>query len=131
MRSYIQFLNERLNPNFRGMVIGGVHVKFTTHSLERHGERTHSLNQEDWVVILQRVVDDIKAKSAGYYLYFSKSFNQGVVIYWDNKSIFVITILPKGNRFAKNDTKLVIIESSITNKFGTRFKGKLMNVEVD
>ena len=131
MKSYIQFLNERLNPNFRGMVIDGIPVKFTSHSLERHGERTHVLSQSDWEIILNRVVKDIKLKLSGYYLYFSKSYNQGVVLFWDKKNIFIVTILPKGNKFAKSDTKLAIIESCVLNKFPQRFDNILLWVEIE
>lgn len=130
-KTYLQFITEKLNPNFKGLIINNVQVKFTGHSLERHNERTDFLHEEDWKIILARITLDVMARPKGYYLYFSKSYNQGVVLFWDQRNIFIVTILPKGNKFAKSDTKLAIVEACIMNKFSNKFNNELYMAEVD
>jgi len=99
-----------LKSNVKNIQIGTVFVSITTHAASQAVVRRSDLEPKDWEIIFKRCINDIKNRGNGYYLYYSKSYEQGIIVFWNHSTIAVITILPKGRANPKPGTDKIIIE---------------------
>lgn len=84
---------------------------FNPHSCYQLLDRHKNMNQRRLQYFIDKV-HELDFKTAQYYLVFSKSLDFGMIL---NKNasgkIFVVTVLPKGKKFPKPDTELVLVEN--------------------
>lgn len=84
---------------------------FNPHSCHQFLDRHKNMNQRRLQYFVDKV-HELDLKTAQYYLVFSKSLDFGMIL---NKNasgkIFVVTVLPKGKKFPKPDTELVLVEN--------------------
>jgi hypothetical protein len=100
----------------RQNVFNGIQVRISTHAASQAKVRRSDLEVKDWNIILDRITKYIKSKDLfsesdiGDYLFYSKSYEEGVICGWDTKRLIIITSLPKGRFNKKPDTDLVMVE---------------------
>lgn len=99
-----------LKTNLRSIMISSIFVSITTHAASQAVVRRSDLESSDWNIIAKRMVADIIYRGNGYYLYYSKSYEQGIIVYWNKTTIAILTILPKGRGNPKSGTEKIIIE---------------------
>lgn len=99
-----------LKSNIKKMMFGNIFVNISTHAASQAVVRRSDLEPKDWEIILKRIVNNIKQRKNGYYLYFSKSYEQGIIVYWNLTILSVITVLPKGRSNPKPGTDKIMIE---------------------
>lgn len=84
---------------------------FNPHACHQFLDRHKNMNQRRLQYFVDKV-HELDLKTAQYYLVFSKSLDFGMIL---NKNasgkIFVVTVLPKGRKFPKPDTELVLVEN--------------------
>jgi hypothetical protein len=90
----------------------------TKHSIDRAKDR--NATREEVTIISKLAIDKLKhEKTQQEYLVFSKSLNRGIVFDYrkdrytgsDELYLYIITILPKGKKNPKPDTKLMLVEN--------------------
>ena len=117
-------LNDVLNLGSRFMYFwNGTWVLNTKHGLERILQRSQ-LKQEQLKTLFRHAIEKAKtlgAKVGENILFFSRSLNQGFVSSIGKDGIHLITFLPPGKSFAKDDTKKVVTED---------FEGQLIECEI-
>lgn len=93
----------------------GIHVNVLIHPKSRSVDHGNRLNSDHWNDIFSRAANHAKDKPNTHYLFYSKKHQQGFVGHWmpHKKQMDVLTILPKGRRNPKPDTKLHMMESVI------------------
>lgn len=99
-----------LKANLRNIMIGNIFISITTHAASQAVVRRSDLEPSDWGTILRRAMADLKNRGNGYYLYYSKSYEQGIIVYWNRSAVSILTILPKGRGNPKPGTEKIMIE---------------------
>lgn len=120
MISFQEFLTE--NAPFHRYK--GIKTFFTKHSLERQVQRAEFMPIEDFKVLVERVIDWLKANGRlamhnEEFLVFSKSMNRGIIFAYrkdrfdkedSRKHVYIITVLPKGRQNPRPGTPKGIVE---------------------
>lgn len=97
----------------RQNVFNGIQVRISTHAGSQAKVRRSDLEVKDWNIILDRITKDLKDKNLpkADYLFYSKSYEQGVVAGWDTEKLSIITALPKNRFNRKPGTEFVMVEN--------------------
>lgn len=101
--------------------LGNWTIKPTLHGSAQAQDRVPDITSDQWMAMHGRMVDtlkkitDIPQKRETEVIFYSKSLNQGYVVAHDpqNKELRIMTVLPRGNPFAKSGTKKIVMESKV------------------
>lgn len=101
--------NSAINFPFR---LNGWTFDVSIHAASQSHDRRPDMSKDDWKKFHRNVIyDSPKKMKNGYYLFYSKSFEQGYVTSVRGKNVRIVTVLPKGRSGAKDNTTKIIIES--------------------
>ena len=103
---------ESFKPIF---VYKGIKVFDTKHAVQRRIERASDLSEKDFQILFKRIINKLFSDKSYFdmatdYLFYSVSYRQGLVIYYKDPIIKIITILPKEAYKPKPKTLGVLIE---------------------
>lgn len=101
-----------LKSALRQNIFNGIEVRISTHAASQAKVRRSDLENFDWNLILDRITKKIKDHNltASDYLFYSKSYEEGIIVSWDETRLVIVTILPKGRYNTKPGTTISIVE---------------------
>lgn len=92
--------------------VNGWEFSPSIHAASQQYIRRPDMSQDDWKRMHRNVIHGApKGMKNGEYLFFSKSFDQGYVVVYNNRKVRIVTVLPKSKGHAKDGTTKVIVES--------------------
>jgi hypothetical protein len=103
-----------LKSSLKKNMHNGIQIRISTHAASQAKVRRSDLTPDDWSVILDRVTARIKSDKLahGDYLFYSKSYEEGLILNWNGVRGMIITVLPKSRQNTKPGTIKQLIEEA-------------------
>lgn len=103
------------SPIYQNTQYQGWKITVAVHAGAQAYDRRPEFEFDEWKDLHRKAINALPNNAKGDFLVFSKSMDQGYIFTADtrSKSLRIITVLPRGAKFPKPGTELVLVESLI------------------
>lgn len=101
------------SPIYQNTQYQGWKITVMVHAGAQAYDRRPEFEFDQWKELHRRAINALPRNARGDFLVFSKSMDQGYIFTADtrSKSLRIITVLPRGAKFPKPGTELLLVES--------------------
>lgn len=105
----------KMSPIYQNTQYQGWKITVAVHAGAQAYDRRPDFEFDKWKELHRRAINALPKNARGDFLVFSKSMEQGYIFGANarSKTINIITVLPKGAKFPKPGTELILVESLI------------------